>query len=83
MVVTTARSSRHVQSLTERVLERLRSVGVSSHVEGLGLGDWVLIDARDVIVHIFRAEVRAFYNLEKMWAAIEPAAGRRPVPGAS
>ena len=82
MVVTTSRSSRHAQSLTERVLERLKGAGVGSHVEGQAQGDWVLIDALDVIVHIVRAEVRAFYNLEKMWAADEPAAGRRPAPGA-
>lgn len=70
MVVSTGRSNRHVASIAEQVIKDLEKAGVPSvRVEGLRLGDWVLIDAGDVIVHVFRPEVRAFYNLEKMWAA--------------
>jgi len=69
MVVTSGRSNRHVGSMAERVLEDLREVGLTGvRVEGMPHCDWVLIDAGDVIVHVFRPEVRAFYNLEKMWS---------------
>jgi ribosome-associated protein len=68
MVVTSGRSSRHVGSVADRVLEDLASAGVPARVEGMPHCDWVLIDAGDLIVHVFRPEVRAFYNLEKMWA---------------
>jgi ribosome-associated protein len=76
MVVTSGRSNRHVGAVADRVLEDLAAAGVpDARVEGMPHCDWVLIDAGDVIVHVFRPEVRAFYNLEKMWA---PAAhGRR------
>ena len=73
MVVASGRSQRHVGSLADRVLEDLRKAGVSATVEGLPHCDWVLIDAGDVIVHVFRPEVRNFYNLEKMWLASRPA----------
>ena len=77
MVVTSGRSSRHVGSVAERVLEDLAKAGVrDARIEGVPHCDWVLIDAGDVIVHVFRPEVRAFYNLEKMWAPTR-AAGRR------
>jgi ribosome-associated protein len=70
MVVTSGRSNRHVGSVADRVLEDLAAAGVpDARVEGMPHCDWVLIDAGDVIVHVFRPEVRAFYNLEKMWAA--------------
>jgi ribosome-associated protein len=70
MVVTSGRSNRHVASVAERIVKDLHKAGVANlRVEGLRQGDWVLIDAGDVIVHVFRPEVRAFYNLEKMWAA--------------
>ena len=70
MVVTSGRSNRHVGSVADRVLEGLAAAGVpDAHVEGMPHCDWVLIDAGDVIVHVFRPEVRAFYNLEKMWAS--------------
>ena len=76
MVVTSGRSNRHVGAVAERVLEVLGKAGVGGlRVEGLPHGDWALIDAGDVIVHIFRPEVRAFYGLERMWAA--PAAVKR------
>ncbi len=71
MVVTTGRSNRHVGSVADRVVEDLHKAGFSARIEGLPHCDWVLIDAGDVIVHVFRPEVRAFYNLEKMWAGRE------------
>ncbi|MBV9969348.1 MAG: ribosome silencing factor [Xanthobacteraceae bacterium] len=68
MVVTSGRSNRHVGSVADRVLEDLREVGLSGiRVEGMPQCDWVLIDAGDVIVHVFRPEVRSFYNLERLW----------------
>ena len=68
MVVTSGRSNRHVGAVADRVLEDLRKAGVPNlRVEGMPHCDWVLIDAGDVIVHVFRPEVRAFYSLEKMW----------------
>jgi ribosome-associated protein len=68
MIVTSGRSNRHVGAIADRVVEDLDKSGVDSRVEGVPHCDWVLIDAGDVIVHVFRPEVRAFYNLEKMWA---------------
>ena len=69
MVVTCGRSNRHVGAVADRVMEDLEQAGVPDlRVEGMPHCDWVLIDAGDVIVHVFRPEVRAFYNLEKMWA---------------
>jgi ribosome-associated protein len=68
MVVTTGRSQRHVASLADQVIKDLEQQGLRVRVEGMTQGDWVLIDAGDVIVHVFRPEVRAFYNLEKMWS---------------
>jgi ribosome-associated protein len=69
MVVTSGRSNRHVGSVADRVLEDLREAGFAGvRVEGMPHCDWVLIDAGDVVVHVFRPEVRAFYNLEKMWS---------------
>jgi ribosome-associated protein len=75
MVVSSGRSQRHVGSVADRVVEDLHKVGIATRVEGAPHCDWVLIDAGDVIVHVFRPEVRAFYNLERMWAA-GPAARR-------
>jgi len=75
MVVASGRSQRHVAAIADRLLEDLKKAGSQGiHVEGLPHADWVLIDAGDVIVHVFRPEVRAFYNLEKMWLADHPAA---------
>jgi ribosome-associated protein len=69
MVVTSGRSNRHVASIADSAIENLEKAGVKGlRVEGKRNGDWVLIDAGDVIVHVFRPEVRAFYDLEKMWA---------------
>jgi len=68
MVVCSGRSSRQVNAISEKLVERLKQdLGVPSKVEGKDAGDWVLIDAGDVIVHVFRPEVREFYQLEKMW----------------
>ncbi|MEO9781589.1 MAG: ribosome silencing factor [Sedimentitalea sp.] len=68
MVVASGRSTRQVSSMAEKLTDRLKQeFGRSSKVEGKDTGDWVLIDTGDVIVHIFRPEVRDFYQLEKMW----------------
>jgi len=75
MVVSSGRSQRHVGSVADRVVEDLHKAGVAARIEGMPHCDWVLIDAGDVIVHVFRPEVRAFYNLERMWAS-GPAARR-------
>ncbi|WP_084244199.1 ribosome silencing factor [Rhodoplanes sp. Z2-YC6860] len=69
MVVTSGTSNRHVGAIADRVLQNLKKAGVpGTHVEGMPHCDWVLIDAGDVVVHVFRPEVRAFYDIEKMWA---------------
>lgn len=68
MVICSGRSSRQVASISEKLAERLKvAFGIQSRMEGKETGDWVLIDAGDVIVHVFRPEVRDFYQLEKMW----------------
>jgi ribosome-associated protein len=68
MVVATGRSQRHVASIADNVVKEVELAGVKRvRIEGQQQGDWVLIDAGDVIVHVFRPEVRAFYDLEKMW----------------
>ena len=69
IVIATGRSVRHVASLAENLARRLKEIGMGGvRVEGLTQGDWVLIDAGDVIVHLFRAEVREYYDLEGMWS---------------
>lgn len=74
MVICSGRSSRQVAAISEKLTEMLKSdLGRSSKTEGKDTGDWVLIDTGDVIVHLFRPEVREFYNLEKMWSAEQPA----------
>lgn len=73
MIVTSGRSHRHVGAIAEKVIEALKATGRGPvRVEGLPACDWVLIDAGDVLVHVFRPEVRGFYNLEKMWGADRP-----------
>jgi len=68
MVIASGRSTRQVAAVSEKLTERLKTgFGLSTKVEGKNAGDWVLIDTGDVIVHIFRPEVREFYQLEKMW----------------
>ncbi|BAF90134.1 Iojap-related protein precursor [Azorhizobium caulinodans ORS 571] len=69
MVVASGRSQRHVGATAEHLIEALKAAGVRQiRVEGQPACDWVLIDAGDVIVHIFQPEVRSFYNIEKMWS---------------
>jgi len=71
MVVACGRSNRQVSSIAEFMMEDLKKkLGVQAKPEGLEHGDWVLVDAGDVIVHVFRPEVREFYSLEKMWQAV-------------
>lgn len=73
MIVASGRSKRHVGSLADRTVERLKKAGVAMvGVEGRRQADWVLLDVGEVIVHLFRPEVREFYNLEKMWAVPIP-----------
>jgi ribosome-associated protein len=75
MVIASGRSTRQVASMAQKLTERIKQeLGRSVRVEGLPVADWVLIDADDVIVHIFRPEVRSFYNLERMWSFEETAA---------
>ena len=75
MVVATGRSDRHVAAIANRLIDDLKEAGGARHPRrGHPHRDWVLVDAGDVIVHIFRPEVRAFYNIEKMWRADHPAA---------
>ena len=75
MVVASGRSHRHVAAIAERLIGDLKDAGCGAvRAEGQRTADWVLIDAGDVIVHIFRPEIRSFYNLEKMWLADHPAA---------
>lgn len=77
MVVTSGRSHRHVAAIADHLVRDLKEAGFGPvRIEGLPHCDWVLIDLGDVIVHIFRPEVREFYNLEKMWSA-EPYSDRR------
>jgi len=70
MVVASGNSNRHVAAIAEKLLETLKKEGFKATSEGMEKADWVLIDAFDVIVHLFRPEVREFYNLEKMWQAV-------------
>ena len=78
MVIASGRSTRQVASMAQKLSERIkRELGRSVRVEGLPVADWVLIDADDVIVHLFRPEVRSFYNLERMWAFEERAPEER------
>lgn len=69
MVVASGKSTRQVASMAQKLAEKIKAeFGRSSRIEGLPNADWVLIDAGDVIVHLFRPEVRSFYNLERMWS---------------
>lgn len=75
MVVASGRSQRHVAALADHVTDALKKAGTPPlNVEGKDSADWVLIDAGDVVVHLFRPEVRQFYNIEKMWAIAAPTA---------
>jgi len=69
MVIASGRSTRQVAAMAQKLAERVKQeLSRSVRIEGLPVADWVLIDADDVIVHLFRPEVRSFYNLERMWA---------------
>ena len=73
MIIASGRSSTHVGAIADRVVKACRDAGYPTpKIEGLPLCDWVLLDAHDAIVHIFRPDVRQFYNLEKMWSADRP-----------
>lgn len=70
MVVVSGRSNRHVTAIADHLISDIKDEGLGApRIEGLESGDWVLIDTGDVIIHVFRPEVREFYNIEKMWAA--------------
>ncbi len=74
MIVASGRSARHVASLADKLQDKLRQLGSPAlSIEGLDSCDWVLIDAGDVIIHLFKPETREFYNLEKMWSIPMPA----------
>ena len=74
MVIASGRSTRQVGAMAEHLMQKLHQAGVKSvRVEGMPQNDWVLIDAGDVVVHLFRPEVRAFYNIEKIWSVEPPA----------
>jgi len=76
MVIANGRSTRHVSAIAEKLAEAVKSAfGIPTRIEGLPTADWVLLDTGDVIVHLFRPEVRSFYNLERMWGFGEPAEG--------
>jgi len=73
LVIASGRSSRHVASIAEHLARKLKDAGYGTRpVNGAGQSDWVLVDAGDVIVHIFRPEVRSYYDLEGMWSVEEP-----------
>ena len=83
MVIASGRSSRQVASMAAKLAERIKAEFKKSvRIEGLPTADWVLIDADDVIVHLFRPEVRSFYNLERMWAFGDDSKPAAAVPGA-
>lgn len=73
MIIASGRVNRHVASIADSLVEALKASGLKApKVEGMPACDWVLIDTGDIIVHVFRPEVRQFYNLEKMWGADRP-----------
>jgi ribosome-associated protein len=73
MIIASGNSSRHIQALSETLINRLKKKGISDcRLEGRYSNDWKLIDAIDIIVHIFHPEKRKFYNLERMWSELIP-----------
>jgi ribosome-associated protein len=79
LIVASGRSQRHVGAMADHLLRALKDAGYGKcRVEGMPNADWVLIDAGDVIVHLFRPEVRSFYNIEKIWS-VEPPANRAAI----
>jgi ribosome-associated protein len=81
MVIASGRSSRQVASMATKLADKIKQqFGRIARIEGLPVADWVLIDADDVIVHLFRPEVRSFYNLERMWAFGDESAPKAAAP---
>jgi ribosome-associated protein len=81
MVIASGRSSRQVTALAEKMAQRLKALGEPPRsVEGTQVGDWVLVDARDVIVHLFHPEIRQHYALEKMWGTAASQTRMEPLP---
>ena len=73
MIIASGNSSRHIQALSEILLDKLREKGINNcRIEGNNSNDWKLIDAKDIIIHIFHPEKRKFYDLEKMWSELIP-----------
>jgi ribosome-associated protein len=73
MVIANGRSNRHVSAIADQLVEKLKAAGVNHlRIEGVPQCDWVLVDSGDVVVHLFRPEVRNFYNLEKLWSPLAP-----------
>jgi ribosome-associated protein len=73
MVIASGRSQRQLGAMADHLMVKLKQLGVSKiGIEGAGVGDWVLLDGGDIVVHLFRPEVRRFYNLEKMWGMVLP-----------
>ncbi len=76
MIVASGRSSRQVTAIAQKLAERIKHSGLAKpRIEGLPAADWVVVDAGDVVVHLFRPEVRGFYNLERMWGFGDAASG--------
>lgn len=79
MIIATGGSDRHVNALAERIVSKLKDLRLKTpRVEGMPVCDWVLIDTGDIIIHLFRPEVRGFYNLEKLWGLSRPLEGEPP-----
>ena len=73
MIIASGNSSRHIQALSEKLFDELKKKGINNcHLEGRDSNDWKLIDAMDIIIHIFHPEKRKFYNLERMWSELIP-----------
>jgi len=73
MVIASGTSSRHVAALAEKLKDRLSARGCKEiRIEGMASSDWVIIDAGDIVIHLFRPEVREFYNIERMWSGFQP-----------
>ena len=73
MIIASGNSARHIQALSEILIDKLKKNGINNcHVEGKNSNDWKLIDAKDIIIHIFHPEKRKFYDLEKMWSELIP-----------
>jgi ribosome-associated protein len=72
MMIASGNSDRHVGAIADQIQRKLKEIGIMSRAEGMETCDWVLIDTGDIIIHLFRPEVRDFYNLEKMWSGERP-----------